>query len=54
MEAWTQQDFQPVAQTEDGHDVYGYVCIVPVNEQEQEDLLHFLEDHGQPVDWDDI
>ena len=53
MEAWMQQDFQPVAQDDEGQDLYGYICLVPQNEQEQEDLLRFMEDHGIPIDWDE-
>ena len=52
MEVWIQQDFKPVAQTDDGEDLYGYMCICPQNSQEESDLLHFLEDHGIPIDYD--
>ena len=53
MKIWVQQDFTPVATDYSGEDIYGYICIAPQDQQETEELLHFLEDHGMPIDWED-
>lgn len=53
MKAWVQQDFQPVGTDYEGNNLYGYVCIIPQSEEEIINLLHFLEDNGEEVDWDE-